>query len=167
MILNILVFIFARKFTLSKFQGVKYYFQILAPKYANSKLPKQCVFVTTTWFKPTTSLAKWLSVRLRTKWSWVWITLLSLKLQIWRLPRAKSFLKFRQTIECGNTLKLVRDTIITYSQMRFWSQIQLFSILNKTLQFYKFEGANLKYDICFFQILSKKTFQMRQFWPQI
>ena len=43
-------------------------------------------------------------------------TLLSLKLQIWQLPRARSSLTFRQTIECGFTLELVRDIIITYSQ---------------------------------------------------
>ena len=62
------------------------------------------------------SLAKWLSVRLRTKWLWVRISLLSLKLQIWRLLRARSSLIFMQTIECEFTLKLVRDMIITYSQ---------------------------------------------------
>ena len=62
-------------------------------------------------------LAKWLSVRLRTKWLWVRITLLSLKLQIWRLLRARSSLTFRQTIERGFTLKLVRDMIITYSEI--------------------------------------------------
>ena len=42
------------------------------------------------------SLAKWLSVRLRTKWVWVPIPLLSLKLQILHLFRAKSSLTFRQ-----------------------------------------------------------------------
>ena len=42
------------------------------------------------------SLAKWLSVRLRTKWLWVRILLLSLKLQIWRLFRLRSSLTFRQ-----------------------------------------------------------------------
>ena len=63
------------------------------------------------------SLAKWLSVRLRTKQLWVQISLLSLKLQILRLLRARMSLKFRQTVECGVTLKLVRDMIITYSQM--------------------------------------------------
>ena len=63
------------------------------------------------------SLAKWLSVRLRTKWLWVRIALLSLKLQIWHLLRARSSLTFRQTIECGFTLKLVCDMIITYCQM--------------------------------------------------
>ena len=56
---------------------------------------------------------------LRTKWLWVRITLLSLKFQIWNLLRAKSFLTFRQTIECGFTLKLVRDMIITYSQVQY------------------------------------------------
>ena len=44
----------------------------------------------------------------------VWISLLRLKLQIWRLLWARSTLTFMQTIECGFTVKLVRDTIITY-----------------------------------------------------
>ena len=61
------------------------------------------------------SLAKYLSVRLRTQWLWVRIPLLSPKLQIWLLLRARSSLTFRQTIECGFTLKLVPDMIITYS----------------------------------------------------
>ena len=61
-------------------------------------------------------LSSWLSVLLRTKWLWVdRISLLSLKLQIWCLPRVRSSLTYRQTIECGFTLKLVRDMIITYS----------------------------------------------------
>ena len=42
------------------------------------------------------SLAKYLSVRFWPKWLWVWIPLLSLKLQIWRLFRARSSLTFRQ-----------------------------------------------------------------------
>ena len=50
-----------------------------------------------------------MSVRLRIKWLWVRITLLSLKLQIWRLLRARSSLTLRQTIECEFTLKLVYD----------------------------------------------------------
>ena len=41
-------------------------------------------------------LVKWSSVRLRTKSLWVRITLLSLKLQIWRLLRARSSLTFKQ-----------------------------------------------------------------------
>ena len=63
------------------------------------------------------NLAKWLSVRLRTKWLWARISMLSVKLQIWRLLRATSSLTFRQTIECGFTMKLVRDLKITYSQV--------------------------------------------------
>ena len=62
-----------------------------------------------------TSLAKWLSVRLRTNCLWFRILLRSLKLQIWRLLRRRSSLTFRQTRECRFTLKLVRDMITTYS----------------------------------------------------
>ena len=58
------------------------------------------------------SLAKWLNVRLRSKWLWVRI---SFKLQIWRLLRVKSSLTFMQTIECKFTLKLIRSMIIKYS----------------------------------------------------
>ena len=53
-----------------------------------------------------TSLAKWLSVRLRTKWFWVRVQLQSLKLQISRLLRAKELLDIQATIECGFTLCL-------------------------------------------------------------
>ena len=45
---------------------------------------------------------------LKFKWR---IPLLSLKLQTWRLLQARSSLKFRQTIECSSTLKLVCDMI--------------------------------------------------------
>ena len=45
---------------------------------------------------PLAKLAKWLSVRLRTKWLWVRVPLQSLNLQIWRLLRARSSLTFRQ-----------------------------------------------------------------------
>ena len=62
-----------------------------------------------------TSLGKWLSVRLQTKWLGVWISMMSLKLQICCLRRARSSLTFRQTIECGLTLKLICDMIVTYS----------------------------------------------------
>ena len=51
------------------------------------------------------------------KTSHIWISLLSLKLQIWCLLPARSSLTSRQTVECAFTLKLVRDMIITYSQM--------------------------------------------------
>ena len=46
--------------------------------------------------KRTLSLAKWLSVRLRTEWFWVWVQLQSLHLQISCLLRARSSLTFRQ-----------------------------------------------------------------------
>ena len=74
------------------------------------------------------SLAKYLSVGLRTKWLWFRIPLLSPKLQIWLLLRARSSLTFRQTTECRFTLKLVPDMIITYSLyfthfIRFWAVI--------------------------------------------
>ena len=42
------------------------------------------------------SSAKWLSVQLQTKWLLVRIPLLSLKLQIWHLFQARSFLTFRK-----------------------------------------------------------------------
>ena len=58
-----------------------------------------------------------MNVRLRTKWLWVRISSQSLKLQIWCLLRARSSLTFKHTIERGFTLNLVRDMIITYSQM--------------------------------------------------
>ena len=61
------------------------------------------------------SLAKWLSVRLRTKWLWVRISLLLFKLQIWHLLRARSFWTFRQTIEYGFTLKPVHDNNNTHN----------------------------------------------------
>ena len=50
-------------------------------------------------------------------WLWVRITFLSIKLRMWRLLRAKSSLTFRQTIEYRFTLRLVRNMIITYSQI--------------------------------------------------
>ena len=42
------------------------------------------------------SLAKWLSVHLRTKWLWVWVQLQPLKLLILHLFWARSSLKFKQ-----------------------------------------------------------------------
>ena len=60
------------------------------------------------------SLAKWLSVSLQAKWLWVRNTLLSFKLQVWRLLRSRRSFTFRETIECGFTLKLARGMIITY-----------------------------------------------------
>ena len=61
-----------------------------------------------------------LNVRLRFKWMWIQIPLLSIEPQIWRLLQARSSLTFRQTIECGFTLKPVLDMTITYSQTRLF-----------------------------------------------
>ena len=90
------------------------------------------------------SLANWLSVRLQSKLLWVRIPLLSLKLQIWDLFWARSSLTFRQTIECGFTLKLVRDMIITYNKTRIckfkvhdnilWWKFSLRSISNNFIK---------------------------------
>ena len=63
-----------------------------------------------------TSLIKWLSVRLQSKRLGVPISMLSIKLKIWRLLQARSSLTFRQNIECGFTLKVIRDMIIAYNQ---------------------------------------------------
>ena len=71
-------------------------------------------------------MAKWLSVRLQTKWFWVQVQLQSLKLQISRLLRAKSSLSFRIQ-ECGFTLKCVSDMTRTYSQHLF-----IFVIISST-----------------------------------
>ena len=55
-----------------------------------------CIQVLTTQFNHLESLAKWLDVRLRTKWLWIRIPLQSLNLQIWRLLRARRSFTFRQ-----------------------------------------------------------------------
>ena len=85
-------------------------------------IPKQVfivvVFIIDQIFNLLASKAKWLSVRLQIKWLWARIPLLSLKLQIWRLLWVRSFLTFRQTTECVFTLKLLRDTIITYNAVK-------------------------------------------------
>ena len=59
-------------------------------KYIQSK------YILTTQLNRLASLAKWLSVRLWTKWLWVRVQLQSLKLQILRLLLARSSLTFRQ-----------------------------------------------------------------------
>ena len=112
------------------------------------------------------SLAKWLSVRLRTKWLWVAIMLLSLKLQIWRLLWARSFKTFKQTVVCGFTVKVVRDMIITYSPMHRTDQYSQHSSiiwpagLNGWVFVYKLSGCgfesrcchlNFRYGACFEQ----------------
>ena len=56
--------------------------------------------------------------------------MLSLKLQIWRLLRAKCSLTIRQTIECGFTLNLVRDMINTNTVSNFYSSISTNTVHN-------------------------------------
>ena len=58
-------------------------------------------------------MAKWLSIRLQTKWLWVKVLLQSLKLQISHLFRARS-----SVTEYGFTLKHARGMISTYSQLQ-------------------------------------------------
>ena len=62
-----------------------------------------------------TSLAKWLSVLLQTKWLWVRIPLLSLKLQISRLFWVR-IIDIQATTECRFTLKRVCDMTRTRSR---------------------------------------------------
>ena len=71
------------------------------------------------------SLAKQLSVCLRTKWLWVRIPLLLLKLQIWDPLRAGSSLTFRQTVECRFTLKLMwhDNNIQSLSTFESWQSV--------------------------------------------
>ena len=60
------------------------------------------------------SSAKWLSVRLPTKWLWV---LLSLKSSDIAPVLSKEFLVGQATVECRFTLKCVRGMIIAYNQI--------------------------------------------------
>ena len=80
-----------------------------------------------TGFEP---IATWLSVRLRTKWLWFWIPLLTRKLQIWHLLRARSCLTSREIIKYRFTLKLERDMIISYSHWKL-------CFVEKSLQIFK------------------------------
>ena len=81
-------------------------------------------------------LAKWLSVRLPTKWLWVWIPLQSLKLQILRLLRERSSLTFRQlqsvdslwnmNVTWYHTMKYLERDMISYYEIPFeWYVIWL------------------------------------------
>ena len=51
-----------------------------------------------------------------TKWLWVRVQLQSLKTSDFAPASSKEFLDIQATIECGFTLKRVRDIIRTYSQ---------------------------------------------------
>ena len=76
-------------------------------------------------------LAKWLSVCLQIKWFWVWVQLQSLKLQILHLLWERTFLDIQATIECGFTLKCIRDMTRTYSQFH---NIWIFRVDNFNLK---------------------------------
>ena len=71
------------------------------------------------------------------------ISLLSLKLQIWRLLRARSSLTFRQIIECSFTLKFVLDMIITFSQKYLCRR--LFYLKNCRLKVCRFVEKRLQH----------------------
>ena len=113
------------------------------------------------------SLAKWLSVRLWTKWFWVQVQLQSLKLQISCLLWARSSLTFRQ-LECEFTLKRVCDMTRTYNQMHPIDKYSKHSPiiwpvrLNGWMFIYKLSGSgimfscshlNFRFNTCFKEFL--------------
>ena len=58
-----------------------------------------------------------------------WLFLYELSGTLWRMFQARSSLKFGQTIECGFTLKLVRDMIMTYNgKVIIWKFTHFFVI---------------------------------------
>ena len=113
----------------------------------------------TTQLNHLASWAWWLSVRLQTEWLWVQISLMSVKLQIWRLFRARSeFINIQATIECRFTLKRVSDMIITYGQMHRTDKFSQHSSIiwpvwiNKWVFVYNLSGCGFKsrcYNISF------------------
>ena len=109
------VFYFHVKGTLMQIWKLPWYIFVLKKK----RYPKSFAFLILVSFVRLINdwSSQCLSFRLRTKWLWVRIPLLSLKLHISCLFRAKSSLTFRQTNECGFILKHVCDMIIAYSQM--------------------------------------------------
>ena len=109
-------------------------------------------------------MAKWLSVRLHTKWLRVRISLLSLKLQICPLLQARNSLPSRQTIGCRFPLKLVSDPIKTYSQKhrtdKYWrdgsiiwpvwlNSSEIVYVLSDCVFEYRCCHFNFRYGACF------------------
>ena len=100
----------------------------------------------------------------------VQIPLLSLKIQIRRLPRARSSLAFRQTIKWEFTLKPVRDMIITYSQMdRTDKYSQNSSIiwpvwLNGWVFVYELNGCGFKPRCCHLNFRYGTCFEQGVLW---
>ena len=91
-------------------------------------------------------LAKWLSVRLWTKWLWVRVQLQSFKLQISRLLRARSFLTFRLLCSFfSNTLTIISRqdscfsgtsvvvSVCVFCFVLFWGR---FGFISESYQFY-------------------------------
>ena len=64
-------------------------------------------------------------------------------------------------------MAIVFKTLVQNTQIRyFWSQIQVFLFLHKTLQLGKFKGADFKCDNNSFEILAQK-YPNQAFWSQI
>ena len=107
-------------------------------------------------------MARWWSVRLWTKWLWVGVPLLSHELKISRLFWAKSSLTFRQ-LNCGFTLKRVRNMIIRYSEVILfiitkWN-FRIHGLRTKEIQLYIwtslcFSRTKHNISINFFQIVT-------------
>ena len=76
--------------------------------------------VLTTQISHLASWAKWLSVRLRTRWLWFESRYSHLTF-IYRACLEQGFLDIQVTEECGFTVKHVRDMIRTYSQSQLIS----------------------------------------------
>ena len=107
------------------------------------------------------SLAKWLSVQLTTKWFWVQVQLQSLNLQI--SASSKEFLDIQVTIECGFTLKRVcvmASTIKKSIFFKFKMRKKQYSCCKITYFFTKFITSNCHYSIPF-------SFQSQELmnWP--
>ena len=71
----------------------------------------------TTQLNHLASLSKWLSVCLRTKWLWVGFLLQSLKTSDITPVSSKGLIDIHTAIECGVTLKFIRDILIRYSHI--------------------------------------------------
>ena len=87
------------------------------------------------------SLAKWLSVRLRTSGCGFEFCCCRLN---FRYGACEEFLDIQATIECRFTLKLVRDNIITYSTMAGSHRILVLIAKEKTFQRSMLFWANIQ-----------------------
>ena len=82
--------------------------------------------------------------------------------EIWRLLRPRSFLTFRQTIECGFTLKVIRDMVITYSQMHRAGKYSQYSLIiwpiwvNGWVFIYELSGCGFRSRCCHLKLNSMR-----------